>query len=691
MISSLLIANRGEIARRIMRTAGRLGVRTVAVYSDADADAAFVREADAAVRIGPPPPAESYLKIEAILEAAKQTGAEAVHPGYGFLAENAAFAAACVKAGLVFVGPSPEAIALLGRKDEAKAAMAAAGVPVVPGYFGDDQSEATLQAAAEEIGYPVLLKAVAGGGGRGMRKVARAAEFADALASAKREAAGAFGDDRMLVEKLIATPRHIEVQVFGDAAGDVIHLYERDCSLQRRHQKVIEEAPAPGMTEEMRAAMCDAAVEAARAVGYRNAGTVEFIVDASKGLKPDGFFFMEMNTRLQVEHPVTEMVTGLDLVELQLRVASGESLPTQDQITLEGHAIEARICAEDPSAGWAPSAGRLEVFDLTKLDPLSAARAAAAFDLLTDDVFAFPSRVDSAVEEGDVVSAEYDSLIAKAIVFHDSREAAIDQLAAGLRAAEIWPVRTNAAFLARALAHPDFRAGKLDTGFIEARPDLVEPSMSVETAAMLTAVLEGEAEAAFGVGLVPLDPWDGFDGWRMNAPARTWRCYEANGARFDVAVTQTADGARVACSGEEAVASVAARDEGDLVSPVVVEMNGVTRPLRLELVGATRILFSAGEAYGFHPPSLSALEEGAAGGDAIVAPMPGTVIAARAEAGDAVTAGQPVFILEAMKMEHALAAPRDGVLEDVRVAVGDRVSLGDVLARIAGEAPGRAE
>src|SRR5690242_2211702 len=429
MITSILIANRGEIACRVIRTARQLGIRTVAVYSDADAKALHVRMADEAVHIGPSPARESYLVGDKIIEAARATGAEAIRPGYGFLSENADFAQAVIDAGLIWVGPKPDSIRAMGLKDAAKTLMANAGVPVTPGYHGQDQSPDLLKMEAQAIGYPVLIKAVAGGGGKGMRRVDEAAQFDDALESAKREAASAFGDDRVLIEKYILSPRHIEVQVFGDTQGNVVHLFERDCSLQRRHQKVIEEAPAPGMDAETRQAVCGAAVRAAKAVNYENAGTIEFIADASEGLKPDRIWFMEMNTRLQVEHPVTEEITGQDLVEWQLRVASGEKLPkTQDELTITGHAIEARLYAEDPAKGFLPSVGRLEHFDLGD-----------------------EGRIETGVEEGDAISSFYDPMIAKLIGRGDDREEAIGELASMLDSVEVWPVRTNAAFLLNAI------------------------------------------------------------------------------------------------------------------------------------------------------------------------------------------------------------------------------------------------
>ncbi|MHA6769554.1 acetyl/propionyl/methylcrotonyl-CoA carboxylase subunit alpha [Sphingobium ummariense] len=454
MIASLLIANRGEIACRIIRTARAMGVRTIAVYSDADAQALHVRSADEAVHIGPSPARESYLVGEKIIAAAKATGAEAIHPGYGFLSENADFAQAVIDAGLIWVGPRPHSIRAMGLKDAAKKLMQDAGVPTTPGYLGEDQSEARLKAEADAIGYPILIKAVAGGGGKGMRKVDAAADFAEALASCRREAASSFGNDAVLLEKYITNPRHIEVQVFGDTQGNIVHLFERDCSLQRRHQKVIEEAPAPGMTEFTRAAICDAAVRAAKAVDYVGAGTIEFIADGSAGhIKPDRVWFMEMNTRLQVEHPVTEEITGVDLVEWQLRVASGEPLPKkQHELSINGHAIEARLYAEDPAKGFLPSIGRLERFELDG-----------------------SVRIDKGVYQGASISPYYDPMIAKMIAHSSDREGAREDLVRALNDSVIWPVRTNAAFLMNLLDHPDFVAGSVDTGLIERAGETLMP------------------------------------------------------------------------------------------------------------------------------------------------------------------------------------------------------------------------
>ena len=453
MIGSVLIANRGEIARRIIRTARRMGVRTVAVYSEADAGAPHARDADEAVLIGPPPARESYLNADAILAAARQTAAEAIHPGYGFLSENAAFAEAVQAAGLVWVGPPPAAIRAMGLKDAAKRLMSEAGVPVTPGYLGEDQSPERLRREADAIGYPVLIKAVAGGGGKGMREVGRSEDFDAALTSCRREATASFGDDKVLIERLIAHPRHIEVQVFADAHGHAVHLFERDCSLQRRHQKVIEEAPAPGMDAATRNAVCGAAVRAALAVGYQGAGTDEFIADASQGLRADHVWFMEMNTRLQVEHPITEAITGLDLVEWQLRVASGEPLPlTQDRIVLNGWAMEARLYAENPATGFLPSTGPLDRF------------------VLPDGI-----RIETGVEQRGAISPFYDPMIAKLVAHGPTREAAASKLADACRQVQVWPVRTNAGFLARCLSEPDFVAGRIDTSFIESHLDHLLP------------------------------------------------------------------------------------------------------------------------------------------------------------------------------------------------------------------------
>ncbi len=620
MLKRLLIANRGEIARRIIRTARRLGVETVAVYSDADATAPHVREADQAVRLGPAPVRESYLDVDKVLAAARDSGANAIHPGYGFLSENADFAQAVIDAGLIWVGPPPSSIRAMGLKDAAKRLMEEAGVPVTPGYLGDDQSAERLTAEAARIGYPVLIKAVAGGGGKGMRRVDAAADFAAALEGAKREGASSFGDDRVLLETYVTRPRHIEVQVFADAHGQVVHLFERDCSLQRRHQKVIEEAPAPGIDAATREAVTSAAIKAARAVGYQGAGTVEFIADASDGLRADRIWFMEMNTRLQVEHPVTEAVTGLDLVEWQLRVASGEALPlTQDQITLNGHAMEARLYAESPAMGFLPSTGKLERFRL----PSSV-------------------RVDSAVEEGGEVTPFYDPMIAKLIAHAPTREEAAARLADACRAVEVWRVKTNAGFLARCLDEADFIAGQVDTGFIGARLDRLAvaatPSTDVLQAAARKRLSLSAGEDA--------NPWTALTGLRLNAPARV----------------------------------VVRLQSGGVVHTIVLAPGG--RALSADVAAdGVIVAFADGEAFAFADPSPE-LGVAETGNGQLTAPMPGRIVQVAGKVGDVVLKGEALVTLEAMKMEHTLTAPFDGEVAELSVQVGDQVSEGKVLARV---------
>jgi 3-methylcrotonyl-CoA carboxylase alpha subunit len=624
MIKSVLIANRGEIACRVIRTARRLGVRTVAVYSDADRRALHVREADEAVHIGPSPARESYLVGEKIIAAAKATGAEAIHPGYGFLSENAEFAEAVEAAGLVWVGPKAHSIRAMGLKDAAKKLMSAAGVPVTPGYHGEDQAPERLRAEADAIGYPVLIKAVAGGGGKGMRRVNASAEFQEMLASCKREAAASFGDDRVLIEKYVERPRHIEVQVFGDGNGNVVHLFERDCSLQRRHQKVIEEAPAPGMDEETRAAVCGAAVKAAQAVDYRGAGTVEFIADASEGLRADRIWFMEMNTRLQVEHPVTEEITGQDLVEWQLRVASGEKLPLgQEELSIRGWAMEARLYAEDPSHEFLPSTGRLDHFQLGRA-----------------------IRIDTGVEEGDRISPYYDPMIAKLIARGATRDETIDRLADALEQVEVWPVRTNAGFLARAASDRDFRDGDVDTGFIPSRIDRLvpgaEPPEGVWNLAA-TALLASN----FGNGGEG-DPWDSLRGFRANA-----------GEDLVVALSHGGETRLVQAGGDPPLEGVATAE------------------------GENVLVFSAGQAFAFTLPGAGGAAAGGAASDgALVSPMPGRVISVEVRQGDRVTKGQKLLTLEAMKMEHSLAAPFEGVVAELEAAEGAQVSEGTLLVRV---------
>ncbi len=623
MIQSLLIANRGEIACRLIRTARQLGIRTVAVYSDADANALHARQADKAVHIGGSQARESYLVGARIIAAALETGAEAVHPGYGFLSENAEFAEAVVAAGLIWVGPNPDSIRAMGLKDAAKQLMMDAAVPVTPGYLGEDQAPERLRAEADAIGYPVLIKAVAGGGGKGMRRVDDAADFLDALGSCQREATSSFGNAQVLIEKYILSPRHIEVQIFGDKHGNVVHLFERDCSMQRRHQKVIEEAPAPGMTDAARAAVCDAAVKAARAVNYVGAGTVEFIADASAGLHGDRIWFMEMNTRLQVEHPVTEAITGVDLVEWQLRVASGEPLPLrQDELSINGHAIEARLYAEDPAKGFLPSTGKLEVLD-----------------------FPSNSRVDTGVEAGSVISPFYDPMIAKLIVHGDSRDDAIALLRADLSYLTVWPVRTNAGFLFRLLDDADFRAENLDTGLIERRGEAltIDP---LPTAADLT-------HATYWLELdVPGDTLlmaRGLEAFRLNRAPITERAVSVNGERVAFE-----------------------KDDGDIASHFY----------RHERDGAA-LLVHGGATFRVTPDRTEGGPGGVAGDGTILSPMPGRIVSVEVAEGDAVTAGQRLLVLEAMKMEQALLAPFDGVVEVLTAVAGAQVQVDTLLVKVA--------
>jgi 3-methylcrotonyl-CoA carboxylase alpha subunit len=621
MIDSLLVANRGEIARRIIRTARRLGIRTIAVYSDVDVNMPFVREADEAIAIGPAPARESYLVGAQILNAARRSGAAAIHPGYGFLSENADFAETVQEAGLVWVGAPPSAIRAMGLKDAAKRLMQAARVPVTPGYLGDDQSLARLKAEADNIGYPILIKAVAGGGGKGMRRVNDPGSFADALSSCQRESAASFGDDRVLLEKYILGPRHIEVQIFGDAHGNIVHLFERDCSLQRRHQKVIEEAPAPGMDKSTREAICAAAVAAGRAVGYVGAGTVEFIADAAEGLRADRIWFMEMNTRLQVEHPVTEAITGQDLVEWQLRIAAGERLPkTQDELAIDGWAIEARLYAENPLTGFLPSIGRLDHLRLP-----------------TD------IRVDSGVEEGDEITAHYDPMIAKLVVHEPSRDRAAAKLANACGKVEVWPVKTNAAFLARCASDVEFIAGRVDTGFIERRADFLVPAATPSE-----AVLQAAARAL--LPSVACDPWTMLVGFRASSNAESRVVVSVSGERRLVAID---------------------RHQSSRMHSIVALSDGET------------LLFDAGHPWPFGPPSANRTRGASSMSDgALISPMPGRVVAVEVKQGDAVSRGQRIVVLEAMKMEQALMAPFDGVVADLNVEIGSLVGEGVVLARV---------
>jgi 3-methylcrotonyl-CoA carboxylase alpha subunit len=642
MFASVLIANRGEIACRIIRTARRLGLRCVAVYSDADADALHVRLADEAYRLGPAPAAGSYLAIDRVIDAARSSGAECIHPGYGFLAENATFAQACGDAGVSFVGPPPDAIRAMGQKDRAKALMLQTGVPVVPGYHGERQEPGFLKQKAYEIGYPVLIKAVAGGGGKGMRRVDRHADFDDALNACRREAQSAFSDGRVLIEKYIAGPRHVEFQIFADSHGHVIHLGERDCSLQRRHQKVIEEAPAPGMTADLRAVMGEAAIAAARVVGYEGAGTVEFIADGQGGvLKADGFWFMEMNTRLQVEHPVTESITGLDLVEWQFRVTAGETLPlAQHQVSFGGHAAEARLCAEDPERDFLPSTGPLVALQFPQLPGL---------------------RIDSGVTAGDRVTPYYDPMLAKLIAHGTTRAEALDILADALDATVVAGPRSNAAFLAALARAGGFRRGNFDTGFIDANLDRLGASVGFDRAAAAFGAREllGRESARIALAVahepeLPASPWDAGDAFQLSGTRRLSLPLIADGETVVAQVDYGAGGPRVVVDGEAPAADAVAIPSGDAI--YVLRRGRQTRVSLRDVV-----LDEAGDA---------------GDGGLVCAPMHGKVLTVLVEEGATVSRGQRLAIVEAMKMEHTLTAPIDGVVADIAVAADMQVAEG---------------
>nr|WP_210285781.1 acetyl/propionyl/methylcrotonyl-CoA carboxylase subunit alpha [Aureimonas jatrophae] len=650
-----MIANRGEIAVRVTTTARRLGLRTVAVYSEADRNALHVRIADEAVLIGPAPASESYLSADAILDAARRTGADALHPGYGFLSENPDFVKAAEAAGLVFVGPPASAIRAMGLKDAAKRLMEASGVPVVPGYHGADQDPERLAREAERIGFPVLVKARAGGGGKGMRLVERPEDFRAALDGARREAEASFGDPAVLVERFVSAPRHVEMQVFADAHGNVVHLFERDCSLQRRHQKVIEEAPAPGMTPEVREAMGHAAVEAARAVGYRGAGTVEFIADGTHGLRPDGFWFMEMNTRLQVEHPVTEAITGLDLVEWQLRVARGEPLPLrQEELRIGGHAVEARLYAEDAARGFLPATGRLEHL-----------RFPEATRFTTGAL-----RIDSGVEEGDEITPWYDPMIAKVIAHGADRAAALATLSNALDGVRVVGATTNTAFLARLVRQPDFAAGRLDTGLIARHLDALTevPGPSPESAVVAALALAGLLEAP-----ATDDPWARLRAFRSWGRAHLHAQLVSGTEQIDLRLELTEGGVHFADG-----TSLAIRRDG---RGIAVEREGHRQTFTIEATHGGVTLFGAETSTSFRLVDPLERDGGTASGDdGIRSPMPGVVTRLLASVGDEVAAGTPVLVVEAMKMEHTLRAPRDGRLAEILVREGRRVDDGDVLA-----------
>ena len=747
MFGKLLVANRGEIACRVMRTAHRLGIRTVAVYSDADRDAPHVAMAGEAWRLGPAPASRSYLDIERVLAAAAASGADAVHPGYGFLSENPAFVDACAAAGIAFVGPPAAAVRAMGLKDAAKRVMEDAGVPVVPGYHGEDQEDTVLLDHARRIGFPVLVKAVAGGGGKGMRRADDAAGFKPALEAARREARSSFGDDRVLVERCIERPRHVEVQVFADAHGNAVHLFERDCSLQRRHQKVVEETPAPGMTPQMRAAMGAAALTAARAIDYRNAGTVEFIADASEGLRQDRFWFMEMNTRLQVEHPVTEMVTGTDLVEWQLRVAAGETLPlAQAELSMAGHAVEARVYAEDPGRGFLPSTGVLAHLDTP---PESAG-----------------VRIDLGVREGDTVTPHYDPMIAKVIAHGEDRAAALARLAGALRGFEVAGVATNVAFLARLLADPEFRAGDADTGLIDRRLDALLAREPVPDAVLAIAAMHAAGAlaadtgriASRGAGAAPgtapsmphrvaagrdawtnpgtassiphrvaadRDAWTepgtapsmphgvaaGRDAWTnpgtaSSIPRRVaagrdawtdpwaaltgWRAWsrEARIVHFSIdgedveAPVMFLEGG--GCRIGDGSATTVARLMRREGTRIVLDLTDRVVSARIVAAGDGLHVLHDGRTWTVSLPNR-AVEDGDAG-DAVAhvtAPLPGKVAKVAVRSGDTVERGATLAVLEAMKMELSVEAPREGVIDEVLVAEGDQVIEGAVLVTFA--------
>ena len=665
MFKKILIANRGEIACRVAATARRLAIRTVAVYSDADADAKHVRACDEAVYLGGSAPKDSYLRWEKILEAAQATGAEAVHPGYGFLSENEDFARACAEAGLVFIGPPPSAIKAMGLKAESKQLMEQAGVPLVPGYHGHDQDPALLQREADRIGYPVLIKASAGGGGKGMRAVDRSEDFAAALASCQREAINSFGDDAVLIEKYVQRPRHIEIQVFGDTHGHCVYLFERDCSVQRRHQKVLEEAPAPGLSEAMRAEMGAAAVAAARAVNYVGAGTVEFIVEQRDGGAMN-FFFMEMNTRLQVEHPVTEAITGLDLVEWQLRVASGEPLPLkQEQLQIHGHAIEARICAENPDNGFLPATGTLHVY---RKPP------ATAFER-------GPVRIDDGVRQGDVISPFYDSMIAKLIVHGATRDEALARLDAALAETHIVGLATNVQFLRGVLRTDSFAQARLDTALIERERAVLfdqEPlGLPLTAAASIARTLCTETlSAADGHG-----PFARRDGWRSHGDYRRRFDFQFHGADEPATLTYQRDGGlHLSVGGVEGPLVVAPLPDGGFE----LRFNGERAAVQVYPNGDGVEVFAArGASRIVAIDRLAHAGETQAEGGRLTAPMPGKMVSFAVRAGDKVAKGQPLAVMEAMKMEHTIAAPADGTVEELLYAPGDQVTEGAELLRIA--------
>jgi len=666
MFRSVLIANRGEIARRVMHTAKAMGLRTIAVYSEADADALHVAEADQAYLLGPAAANESYLRADKILEIAKDAGADCIHPGYGFLSENADFAEACETVGITFIGPSAAAIRAMGLKDAAKRLMEEANVPVVPGYHGDNQDAEFLAKQAKKIGYPVLIKAVAGGGGKGMRRVDDAKDFVKALEGASREGERSFSDGRVLIEKFIETPRHIEIQIFADSHGNAVHLYERDCSLQRRHQKVVEEAPAPGMTDEMRDAMGAAAVAAAKAVDYCGAGTVEFIVDASQGLNPKGFYFMEMNTRLQVEHPVTEEITGQDLVEWQFRVAAGDELPLdQHELAIQGHAVEVRLYAENPAKKFLPSTGTLYRLKFPEEDS--------------------HIRIETGVTEGDEVSVHYDPMIAKIVAWDTTRDKALNRMEAALHVMEVVGVKSNAAFLAEIMAHPAFRAAELDTGFIEKYLDVLVPAdeapNAVVKALAATALLchrQGLAEAQAFTSAEPASPWQVLDGFRIGGFTEE-RLAFAGEHGFEVSARYAEGEISLLIDG------VAHEVEGELSEDgLAAVIDGVHYSAGVLWRTNHLVLMHGQRSYDLPLENPLAVEDSSNNSSAgLVAPMPGKIISVLAKAGDRVSRGQAIVVLEAMKMEHTLAAPSDCEIAAINVAPGDQVDDGAAVVTFA--------
>lgn len=654
MFSKILIANRGEIACRVIRTARRLGIQTVAVYSDADANALHVRMADEAVHIGPSPSSESYLKGDVILKAAKDTGAQAIHPGYGFLSENAAFSKACKKAGIVFIGPSEQSILAMGLKDEAKAIMERAGVPTVPGYKGSNQDPKFLKEQADKIGYPVLIKAVAGGGGKGMRLVENPKDFLDLLGNCQREGKASFGNDHVLIEKYITRPRHIEMQVFGDTLGNVVHLFERDCSLQRRHQKVVEEAPAPSIPDSMRRSMGDAAVKAAKAIEYYGAGTIEFIVDC----ETNNFYFMEMNTRLQVEHPVTEMITGQDLVEWQLRVAAGEKLPLpQKELGVNGHAFEVRFYAEDPAQNFIPQTGKVRHFSYVTGDH---------------------TRVDTGIEAGDSVSSYYDPMIAKLITWGETRDEAAAKMRLLLEDTKLTGLNTNQEFLHTIFQHSVFLKGDVDTGFIPRHEQILIPADYGKPREQELAI----AALYFCLGLGELegeDPWAVKDNWRMGSPAARHIDLVSKGENVSLVVRCDGNAATFSYDGKLLKAELVSFHQG----VIEVLMDGHKIVASLLQHGSDVAIFCGGRIVHLHKRNHDAEDDHGAGGGKIVTPMPGRIVSIMVKKGQSVEKGQPLLIMESMKVEITIKSLCAGVVDDLPIALNDQVPDGALLVNIA--------